>query len=400
MGRCCRGRVDTMKRPAAIGFGSERFDGAGRMASLLIAFLAALAACGAQAHEGAPTSFASIRIADTRVLYSLTTSSEPVTQPGSAGEGPAPAGNTPSDPARMAAIIARHVRIEADGRRCVPGAADYVPPSPPRLNTTYNIAFLCDAPIRKLRVTDDSFDVIGRGAHTLLLVSVQGREEALAPSILLANEKRSAEFDTGLSRPSSGASEPDQSASDTVLLGTPRGAIGFLQLGIQHILEGWDHLLFLLVLVLPGASLGNLVRIVTAFTIAHSLTLAAAVLDWISVPAAPVETLIALSIAWVAAENLVRARPMSHRWAVAFAFGLIHGLGFSNVLREIGLPRHAMLSSLLWFNLGIELGQLLVVLLLVQVLVWLGRLRVGKSMPRALSVMVFFASVVLLVQRL
>ena len=141
-------------------------------------------------------------------------------------------------------------------------------------------------------------------------------------------------------------------------------------------------------------------RIVTAFTIAHSLTLAAAALEWISVPAAPVEALIALSIAWVAAENLARARPMSRRWVVALAFGLIHGFGFSNVLRDIGLPRDALLSSLLWFNLGIELGQLLVVLLLVPALAWLGRLRLGKPVPQALSALILVASVVLLVQRL
>ncbi|MEO7853054.1 MAG: HupE/UreJ family protein [Rubrivivax sp.] len=393
-----------MNCPTATGFCRARLDGAGRLPFLLLAFIAALAPCGAQAHEGAPTSFASITIAEARVLYSLTTSTQPLRQAGSAGESLDPQADTPPDPASMATLIARHLRIEADGRRCLPGAADYVPPSPPRLSTTYNIEFRCDAPVGRLRVTDDSFDVIGPGAHTLLRVSVQGREEPLASAIVLADERRSAEVDVdvdvGLSPDRSATSEPAQGAPGTAMAETPRGAIGFFPLGIQHILEGWDHLLFLLVLVLPGGSLGNLVRIITAFTIAHSLTLAAAALEWISVPAAPVEALIALSIAWVAAENLLRARPMSRRWAVAFAFGLIHGLGFSNVLREIGLPRDALLASLLWFNLGIELGQLLVVLLLVPVLAWLGRPRLGKLVPRALSALVFVFSVVLLVQRI
>ena len=159
--------------------------------------------------------------------------------------------------------------------------------------------------------------------------------------MLLADETRTVEFDIA---------GPDVAQSAHGGEGGPRGAIGWLPLGFQHILEGWDHLLFLLALVLPGGRLGNLVRIVTAFTIAHSLTLAAAALELISVPAAPVEALIALSIAWVAAENLVRVRPMSRRWVIAFAFGLIHGFGFSNVLRDIGLPRDALFSSLMWFN--------------------------------------------------
>ena len=386
-----------MNRRTATAFARARLIGAGRLTASVLAFIAVLAPGSAQAHEGAPTSFASITVVDTRVLYSLTSSSQPLAQAGSAADVPANAqGDSPADPARMAILVARHLRIEADGRRCLPGAIDFAPPSPPRLSTTYNIEFRCDAPIRKLRVVDDLFDIIGRGAHTLLRVGVQGREEPIASAVLLADEKRIAEFDLGQHAAATVDATPGAATAD----GTPRGAIGFLPLGIQHILEGWDHLLFLLALVLPGGSVGNLVRIVTAFTIAHSLTLAAAALELISVPAAPVEALIALSIAWVAAENLARVRPMSRRWAVAFAFGLIHGFGFSNVLRDIGLPRDAMLSSLLWFNLGIELGQLLVVLLLVPVLAWLGRLRLGRPVPQALSALILVASVVLLVQRL
>jgi hypothetical protein len=91
---------------------------------------------------------------------------------------------------------------------------------------------------------------------------------------------------------------------------------------------------------------------------------------------------------------------MSRRWAVAFAFGLVHGFGFANVLRDIGLPRDALLSSLLWFNVGIELGQLLVVLLLVPALAWLRGWRAGQAVPQALSALILAASVVLVVQRL
>ncbi len=366
------------------------------MSAIGLALIAALAPFAAAAHDGAPTSFASITVAGTRVLYALTTSGQPPGQAGSDAHA--------QSAVRMASLLARHLKIEADGRRCEPGAADYVPPSPPRLSTTYNIEFRCAAPIRTLRVVDDSFDAIGNGAHTLLRVSVEGRDEPPASTVLLASESRSAEFDLGQpARGSAGAaSAPGDRASgvDPAGGGTPRGAIGLLPLGFEHILAGWDHLLFLLALVLPSGRIGTFVRIVTAFTVAQSLTLAAAVLGLVDVPAAPVEALIALSIAWVAAENLTRARPMSRRWIVAFAFGLIHGFGFSNVLRDIGLPRDALLSSLLWFNLGIEIGQLLVLLLLVPALNWLGRVRPGKPVPQALSALILVASAVLLVQRL
>jgi hydrogenase/urease accessory protein HupE len=303
----------------------------------------------------------------------------------------------------MATLLVQHLRIEADGRRCQPGAIDFVPPAPPRLSTTYNIEFHCPGPIRTLHLTDNAFEFAGRDRHVLVQAQVAGQEQPLPGTALLADERRSADFVIGaVGRASTeGQSAPAASAQGSgALEASPPGAIGFLPLGVQHILEGWDHLLFLLALVLPGGSLGSLVRIVTAFTIAHSLTLAAAALELVSVPAGPVEALIALSIAWVAAENLARVRPMSRRWAVAFAFGLIHGFGFANVLRDIGLPRDALLSSLLWFNLGIELGQLLVVLLLVPALTWLRKAPLGRPVPQALSAVILVASLLLVVQRL
>ena len=404
MVRRCRHRIETLSRRTA----ADAFATALALARFIGVFIAVLAPIPAQAHDGAPTAFASITIDGTRLLYSLTTSSQPPPQADSAsatssgaasGIASGAEGVAPADAVRMARLVARHLRIDADGSRCLPGAADFVPPAPPRISTTYNIEFRCPAPVGTLRVTDDSFDVIGRGAHILLQVSVEGGQKPDPATALLAEERRTAEFDIDAAVAREAAVAPDAAVAFDAA-SAPPGAIGFLPLGIQHILEGWDHLLFLLALVLPGGSLGNLVRIVTAFTIAHSLTLAAAALEFVSLPAAPVEALIALSIAWVAAENLARVRPMSRRWVVAFAFGLIHGFGFASVLRDIGLPSRSLLSSLLWFNVGIELGQVLVVLLLVPVLAWLGRARLGKPVPYALSAVIFVASVALFVQRL
>lgn len=375
---------------------------------LVTAFAVSLAPGAVQAHDGAPTSFASVHVAGVRVLYSLTTSGQASPASADRGDGaqrdfrpgaPALAGE---DPLRMAALIARKLRIEADGERCVAGAADFEPPTPPRQSPTFNVEFFCPRPVKVLRLTDDLFDVLGQGSHTLLRVTAEGRDEPVASAVLLADESRVGQFEIGQSVAdedgASGADRP-QSVDASADHATP-SVLGFLPLGVRHILEGWDHLLFLLALVLPGGSLGSLVRIVTAFTIAHSITLAAAALDWVSPPVAPVEALIALSIAWVAAENLSRMRPMSRRWLVAFAFGLIHGFGFSNVLREIGLPRDALLPALLSFNIGIELGQLLVVALLLPALAWLRGNTLGRQVPQAASAVVLAAGIVLFVQRL
>ncbi len=140
--------------------------------------------------------------------------------------------------------------------------------------------------------------------------------------------------------------------------------------GTLHIWSGADHLLFLLCLLLPGLSLVaagmraaamHALKVVTAFTVSHSLTLAAAALDWIVLPAAPVEVAIAASIV-VAALLALRDGNPQRQWQLALGFGLVHGLGFASGLRELGLSSDHLLASLLAFNAGVEFGQLVVVL--------------------------------------
>lgn len=136
----------------------------------------------------------------------------------------------------------------------------------------------------------------------------------------------------------------------------------YLRLGFLHIVpRGLDHILFVLGLFLLGSQLRPLVWQVTAFTLAHALTLSLAVFDVVSLPSAVVEPLIAMSIVYVAVENLLTSRLMPWRPAVVFGFGLLHGLGFAGVLRELGLPDQQRALGLLSFNVGIELGQLLVI---------------------------------------
>lgn len=134
-------------------------------------------------------------------------------------------------------------------------------------------------------------------------------------------------------------------------------------LGVDHILQGVDHLLFVFALLLLIPDARRLVGAVTAFTVAHSLSLAAATLGWLVVPAPPVEAVIALSIAFLAAE-LARAPERRDRvaarwpWVVAFGFGLLHGLGFARALLEVGLPAGDVPLALFAFNVGVEIGQL------------------------------------------
>jgi len=135
-------------------------------------------------------------------------------------------------------------------------------------------------------------------------------------------------------------------------------------LGIGHILLGFDHLLFVLALLLIVDGTRRLIAAITAFTIAHSITLALASLGVLHVPGPPVEALIALSIVFVAAEIVHgrQGRPgltQQYPWIVAFAFGLLHGLGFASALAEVGLPRNSIPLALLFFNVGVEIGQLI-----------------------------------------
>lgn len=148
--------------------------------------------------------------------------------------------------------------------------------------------------------------------------------------------------------------------------GTGQVAWTYLLFGVEHILLGIDHLLFVLALLMITTGTWRLVKTITAFTIAHSITLTAAVLGIVQVPSAPVEAIIALSILFLASElvhgyrgrtGLAEKQP----WLVSFTFGLLHGFGFAGALREVGLPEHAIPVALFQFNLGVEIGQLLFV---------------------------------------
>lgn len=167
-------------------------------------------------------------------------------------------------------------------------------------------------------------------------------------------------------------------------------ARSYFKLGVIHIIEGYDHLLFVIALVLLIGRGSAIVKAATAFTIAHSLTLAGSALGLVGLAQAPVEALIALSIVFLAVEIVKRdpANPtLAERapWIVAFLFGLIHGFGFAGALREIGLPESDVPTALLTFNLGVEAGQLLIIAATMALLALLRRFAPQAQRPATLT---------------
>ena len=187
--------------------------------------------------------------------------------------------------------------------------------------------------------------------------------------------------------------------------GSPRGTLAVVQrfvgAGIHHILIGPDHILFLVGLLLLGGTIRRLALVVTAFTMAHSITLSVAALNVVSPPAAVVEPLIALSIVYVGIDNLMVRGGRDLRVWIAFVFGLVHGFGFASMLREMDLPPRALGWSLFSFNLGVEVGQLLVVVLVASALTALRHRSeaAGRRLAFAGSLVVVLAGTFWFVQR-
>jgi hypothetical protein len=172
----------------------------------------------------------------------------------------------------------------------------------------------------------------------------------------------------------------------------------FIKLGIEHIFLGYDHILFLFALIVIGGRFINLVKIVTAFTVAHSITLILAALQVLLLPPRVIESGIALSIAYVAGENFLIDKA-DHRWILTFIFGLVHGFGFANVLRDLGLPTQGLVPSLLAFNVGVEIGQLCIVAVLFPVTLWIARQKFQRQMVFGLSSLILLLGLAWFVER-
>lgn len=209
------------------------------------------------------------------------------------------------------------------------------------------------------------FELLGQNhSHFVKVVSAQQTQQAI---LSLANPRHTFVFDQPL--------HPQTELA------------AFLYLGIKHIFLGYDHVLFLLALIIAGGGFWCIIKIVTAFTLAHTVTLILAALQIVSLPAQFVESAIALSIAYVALENLIKPT-IDHRWLVAFAFGLVHGFGFANVLRELSLPTANRVGCLLSFNVGVEAGQAAIVALLYPAILAIARHPAQKTVSRAISLII------------
>jgi hypothetical protein len=276
----------------------------------------------------------------------------------------------------MPAIIRDKVTLSAHGHRCRPGPGSVLPSAAPADSLTLVVEYACGGHGQELLIRDDLFDVFGADYHTLARIEASGR----ITQFVFSSEAR------------------ETRVASTALTASGGGFASFVLLGIEHILIGWDHLLFLLVLLLGGGGWLAIAKIVTAFTVAHSITLALAGLDVVALPSRLVEAVIALSIAYVAAENLFQRRAAA-RWVVSFCLGLVHGFGFSSVLRELGLPTHGLLLSLFGFNLGVEAGQALVVALVLPALTILRTTRWERGVMWSSSSAILLVAAALFVER-
>ena len=252
----------------------------------------------------------------------------------------------------------------------------------PDANSTHFILEFPNSPAAKLHLSAVALEHLPRG-HKQFLSVRDGAGKLLAERMISAESK-----DLTITL------QPDSGSSSERFF-------RFLALGIEHIFTGYDHLAFLLAVLLTGGSLLSNARVITSFTIAHSLTLALATFGVITLPATVVEPLIAVSIVFVGIENLVR-RQVAARWLVTFAFGLIHGLGFAQILRELGIATMGIRGAvpLLSFNLGVELAQLSIAALILP-LIWRLQHRptfMLKHVP-ALSLLITLAGVYWLLTR-
>jgi hypothetical protein len=173
----------------------------------------------------------------------------------------------------------------------------------------------------------------------------------------------------------------------------------FVHMGTMHIFAGYDHIAFLLGVVLIGGTFKTILKVVTSFTVAHSITLALATFRIVQLPSRLVESGIALSIIYIAVENLFFEK-FDRRWIITFFFGLVHGFGFASALQEVHLSRHLLATALFSFNLGVEIGQLCIVAVLLPGLLYISRLRVNTLVVKGCSAVIFILGSFWLWQRI
>ena len=241
------------------------------------------------------------------------------------------------------------------------------PDGNPFLETTATVP-LAEHGLQQLTIACDLFHDLSPSYQTIGFITIAGRSENFV-------FRNGAEYEASFAASGGHA--------NLVAFGQ------FVRMGVLHIFTGYDHIAFLLGVVLIGGTFRSLVKIVTSFTVAHSITLALAALNIVSIPSRIVESGIALSIMYIALENLFFSQ-FDRRWLVTFFFGLVHGFGFASALREVRLPSGMLGTALFSFNLGVELGQVAIVAILLPLLWQLARTRYRNVVVRAASLAIFF----------
>jgi hypothetical protein len=265
---------------------------------------------------------------------------------------------------RIAEYARQTLSVELGSARCRMGRVRIGGAGANDARATIEIDFTCDASHGRLEIADDWSALLGEHYRTL-------------GNLRTANGERQVSFE-----------EPSRKVAIDVDRPVATGWFDFIKLGIEHIITGYDHLLFLVALLATAQGFWSVVRIVTAFTFAHSVTLSIATLDILTIPGRIIEPLIAASIVWVALENLLVTEPDRRRWIWSFVFGLVHGFGFASALGELGLKGSAIVRALVGFNVGVEIGQLIFVALFLPALAVLKRGRGASLTPRIASVAV------------
>jgi hydrogenase/urease accessory protein HupE len=322
--------------------------GRGRLAGLLAAALLTLTFCGARAHEIGTTSVRLVLHDDHGWSAAITTGPQALVNKLEAESGQARSSGLDADALRaklvaFGAALARHVDVRFDG-----------------------VASTASVAIAELELSSD----VTSPAFVVLVAT--GRVPARAQSVtwryglvystyaVVFTDAHGASATQWLD--GDATSRPFPLAADAAPLDSLAIVGRYLGLGFRHIVpEGLDHILFVLGIFLLTTRLGPILTQVTAFTIAHSVTLGLTMYGIVSLPARVVEPLIALSVAYVGIENVMTSRLTPWRPAVVFGFGLLHGMGFAGALTQLRLPRSEVIPALIGFNLGIELAQLAVI---------------------------------------
>ncbi|MBV9018522.1 MAG: HupE/UreJ family protein [Alphaproteobacteria bacterium] len=341
---------------------------------LLLAFCCVLLPSIAGAHVTA-TGIAVVAIEEREVRYRLTV--VPSELPEAAGQllTRAMAGSR-ADAEQLADAMRHAVAIRIDGAPCQPGRVA-VQDIGAGMKALLDYTLHCETASGRFELEEDWGDLFG--AHYLTIATIRSAQGS-GGEHLLGQDVRRISLDLGMP--------------------APLGLAGFVRLGIEHILTGYDHLLFLFALLIGATSFWRVLGIASMFTLAHSITLSIAVLGLVHPPPAVIEPLIAASIVWVAVENTLGDASLRRRYAITFGFGLVHGLGFADALQPLALSGWPLVRALAGFNIGVEIGQAIAIVLALPIFFAIGRLARAVIVYRYASVAVAAAGTYWLVERL